>query len=94
MPRKKTNYQRTYKKRFRNIVGREGRKMMSLREWQERQKILADQREAMEAYEEVVRDMDQYAKDQARPGLSAQIGKSLPSAGDQPADLAGGGRCD
>lgn len=82
MPKKRTNYQRTYKKRFRNIVGREGRKLVSLLEWKERQQILADQREAMEAYAEVVRDMDQYAKDQARPGLSAQIGKSQPPAGD------------
>jgi len=80
---KKNNYQKNYNKYLDNHLpckDREARKLISLRVWKERQKILADQREALLAYEEVVRDIDQYAKDQENAGLPDQVGETLPSA--------------
>lgn len=60
--------------------GRAKGERISLLEWQRRQQVLADQREAMYAYAKVLMDMNGYAKGQEK-ALSDQVGEARSSGG-------------
>lgn len=54
---------------------------MSMSEWMNRQQELSDQRSALRAYEQVLRDQNRYAEIQKKAGLPDQERKTNPSGG-------------